>query len=94
MTIDALPLIGATTKDPRKAAANAARIDAENKQGGKTYKVGQPIWVRITSDGPPIPSVVDAMHTGGLYGNLVGCKVNGEARRITVARITKRKVAE
>ncbi len=91
MTSEYLPMVGAVTPNPKAAAANAARIDAENKQGGKVFKVGDKINVRIHDGASPVPSVVEGMETGGWYGNIVVCTINGEQRRVSVQRVTRRK---
>lgn len=78
---------------PAAQKANNDRIVKEAKEGGRTYPVGTPINVRL-NDGEPTPSVVEAMETGGMYGNVVACMIGGERRRISVQRVSRRKVAD
>ena len=87
----ALPFV-ADAGNYAKAAANVKRLESEKVAGGKTFKVGQTVNVRLYDGAAPSPCFVVSMETSGLYGNIVRVQFeDGSQRRVVAARGTKRK---
>jgi len=74
-----------------KKRANAERIEADRIASGKTFAVGQPIYVRWLEDAPLHACVCLAMHVAPDIGNCVVCEFEGVVRRVVASRVTKRK---
>lgn len=78
--------------NPSGAAANAKRLEAEKIAGGKTFKVGQAVSVRIYDETPPELAKVLHVEVGGWYGNIVRVQfADGSSRRVVASRVTRRK---
>lgn len=77
---------------PQAAAANAKRLEGEKVAGGRTFRVGQRVNVRIYDGAHPRPATVLATETGGGYGNIARVRyADGTVERVVVARVTKAK---
>lgn len=78
--------------DLKPTPANVARIEAEKRDGAKTFRAGQKVTVNPGDGTDPAPATVVELETGGRYGNIVKVRfADGTEKRVVASRVTKRK---
>lgn len=81
-----------TYSSERPTPQNVARIEAEKRDGAKTFRAGQKVNVRPSIGAEPVPAIVVAVEPSKNYGNIVIVRfADGREERKVASLVSKGK---